>query len=74
MWKEAVVAYFKVLTQNLPQGSMENHKIIIKGCCRDANPGPSEHEVKVVSTQSRRVVLIVLQLVKEYTDFTEPES
>jgi hypothetical protein len=25
MWKEAVVAYFKVLSQNSPEGTEENH-------------------------------------------------
>jgi hypothetical protein len=26
MWKEAIVAYFKVLSQNLPEVTEENHK------------------------------------------------
>jgi hypothetical protein len=28
MWKEKFVIYFKILTQNLPAGTKENHKKI----------------------------------------------
>jgi hypothetical protein len=30
MWKEGVVAYFKVLSQNLPGGTCKDHKISIR--------------------------------------------
>jgi hypothetical protein len=56
VWKDAVVAYFKVLTQNLPGWTERNHENQcqdIRSPGRDLNPGPAEYEAGVLTTRSR---------------------
>jgi hypothetical protein len=50
MWKKAIVAYFKVLSQHFPVGTEDNHEKLhqdSRSPSRDLNPGPPEHEPSV---------------------------
>jgi hypothetical protein len=52
MWKEAVVAQFKVLSRHLPR-TKENYEIPQDSRClgRYLNPGPPEYEAGVLTTR-----------------------
>jgi surfactin synthase thioesterase subunit len=52
MWKEAVMAEFKVLSWNLPGRTEENHEktsVRITSLVRYLNHGPSEYEAGVLT-------------------------
>jgi hypothetical protein len=53
-WKEAFVAYFKVLSQQLPGGAEENHEYISRPSRLKLNPWPSGNDV--LTTQLRHSV------------------
>jgi hypothetical protein len=56
MWKKAIVAYFKVLSQHFPVGTEDNHGKVhqdSRSPSRDLNPGPPEHEAILLITQPR---------------------
>jgi hypothetical protein len=48
IWKEVIMAYFKMLSQYLPGGSEENHKNPHSG--QDLNPGLPKHKAGVLTT------------------------
>jgi hypothetical protein len=59
MRKEAVVAWFKVLSRHLPGRTEENHKNLSQDSWfpgRDLNPGPPEYETGVLTTRPRLLV------------------
>jgi hypothetical protein len=58
MWKVAVVAYFKQLSQYFPRETEEKHKKSqsSRSPCRDLNPGLPEYEAGVLTTRPRRSV------------------
>jgi hypothetical protein len=58
VWKEAVVPYFKVLSQHLPGGTEKITKALSqeKSLDLDLNPGRQEYEAAVVITRPRRSV------------------
>lgn len=39
MWKKAVIAYFKVVSQNLSKETEENHKNSQERCCPSQDSG-----------------------------------
>jgi hypothetical protein len=46
-WKKAVVAYFKMLSQDLPGGAEKNHENISQDCrslSQDLDPASPEYE------------------------------
>jgi hypothetical protein len=50
------MAYFKLLSWNLPGGTEENHEHLNLDSlspCRDLNPGPPEYEAGLLTTQPR---------------------
>jgi hypothetical protein len=54
MWKEAVVAFLKVLSRHLPGGTEENDENLSQNCRspgRDLSPGPPEYEAGVLTTR-----------------------
>jgi hypothetical protein len=56
MWKEAVVPWFKVLSQHFPLGAEEHHGKSYDSPSQgpDLDPGPPEYEAGVSITPSRR--------------------
>jgi hypothetical protein len=53
-WKEAVVAYFKVLSRHLPGGTEKTHKNHSQDSLspgRNLNSEPPEYEAGVLSTR-----------------------
>jgi hypothetical protein len=51
MWKEAVVAHFKVLSQNFPGGTEETTKYLSGQPVSGYELGTPQYEAGVVSTQ-----------------------
>jgi hypothetical protein len=63
IWKEAVLAKFKVLSRNLPEGTEKNHENLSqdrRSPSRDLNPGPAEYETGVLTTRWVEVDLLVV--------------
>lgn len=53
IWKEAVLAFFEVLSHQLPGGTEESMKTVSQVrlfAVRNLNPGPSEYESGVLIT------------------------
>jgi hypothetical protein len=59
MWKEPIVAHFKVLSQHLPGGTEESHERTQNSRFpgRDLNPGSPKHEAGVLITRPRCSVI-----------------
>jgi hypothetical protein len=65
MWKEAVMASFKVLSRHFPGGTAETTKNLSQDSWslgRDLNLGPTEHEAEELTTKLRCSVLYVLNI------------
>jgi hypothetical protein len=59
MWKEAVMAQFKVLSWHLPGGIEENYKNLTQyslSLGQDLNAGTAEYESEVLATQLQHSV------------------
>jgi hypothetical protein len=57
MLKEAIVAYFTVVSRHSPGGTEESHENLIQGSYspdRDLNAAPTEHEVGVLSAVGKK--------------------
>jgi hypothetical protein len=53
IWKEAVMAYFKVLCRNLPRGAEENYENLMqyrRSSGLDLNQGPPPPRIRTVSS------------------------
>jgi hypothetical protein len=67
MWKEAVVAKFKVLLfRHFPGGTEKNQNVSQHSLSpgRNLNPGPPEYEAGVLTTRPRRSVNCCRLLIK----------
>jgi hypothetical protein len=65
MWVEEAVAYFKVLFWHLPGGLRKTTKDLSQDSRspdRDLNPGHSEHEAGVLTTQPRLSINRITQV------------
>jgi hypothetical protein len=67
MWKEAAVAWFKVLSRNLAGKTEENHKNPrqdSRSLGQDSNSIPVKYKAVVLTAQTRRSVRYILKYVK----------